>query len=291
MSLVDALYSVGAIRRFLWRRWYPFLTRRLRREDVLFLNYAFVEESPFALPLSADDERNRACIQLYHYVATQIDITGKRVLEISCGHGGGASYLVRTLRPADYVGLDFNPEGIRFCAKRHAPVAGLRFTRGDAEHLPFPDGTFDVVINVEASHCYGDFPRFLNEVARVLRPGGHLLYADFRFADGGDIVKWERSLEAAPLQLGQLIEINAGVLRGMDHNAIRSRELVERHLPRFMHALGRDFAGVPGSRIYQALQHGDLSYRAGYFTKPSAVSTHVEPVVCKPGSGREDPHT
>ena len=287
MSLVDALYSVGAIRRFLWRRWYPFLTQRLRREDVLFLNYAFVEDAPPALPLSADDEPNRACIQLYHHVATQTDIRGKKVLEISCGHGGGASYLVRTLSPADYVGLDFNPEGIRFCQKRHAAVAGLRFIHGDAEHLPFPDGAFDIVINVEASHCYGDFPRFLSEVARVLRPGGHLLYADFRFADGGDIEKWERSLETAPLERGGLNEINAGVLRGMDHNAVRSRGLVERHMPRFLHALGRDFAGVPGSRVYRALQQGLLSYRAGYFTKPVSVGAQTECVTSKVKSGMD----
>ena len=51
---------------------------------------------------------------------------------------------------------------------------------GNAESLPFADESFDAVINVEASHGYPDFPRFLAEVARVLRPGGHFLYADFR---------------------------------------------------------------------------------------------------------------
>lgn len=40
------------------------------------------------------------------------------------------------------------------------------------------DESFDAVINVEAAHGYPDFPRFLAEVAPVLRPGGRFLYAD-----------------------------------------------------------------------------------------------------------------
>ena len=89
-------------------------------------------------------------------------------------------YLTRTFQPKSYTALDLNPAGISFCQQRHR-VDGLTFVQGDAEHLPFEADTFDAVINVEASHCYPDFPRFLAEVARVLRPGGHFLYADFRF--------------------------------------------------------------------------------------------------------------
>lgn len=68
-----------------------------------------------ALPLEASDEPDRFCIQLYHPTATQADLSGKRVLEVGCGHGGGASYLARTLHPASYTGLDVNATGITFC--------------------------------------------------------------------------------------------------------------------------------------------------------------------------------
>ena len=103
------------------------------------------------LPLEESDEPNRYSIQLYHQIATQVDISGKEVLEVSCGHGGGASYLVRTLHPASYTALDFNSSGIAFCQERHK-LPGLKFVQGDAQDLPFPDGSFDAVINVEASH-------------------------------------------------------------------------------------------------------------------------------------------
>jgi ubiquinone/menaquinone biosynthesis C-methylase UbiE len=264
MPLIDSLFAVGGIRKLIWQLWYPYLTRQLRGEEVLFLNYAFETAPPMALPLSAADESNRACILLYHHVATQVDLRGRKVLEVSCGHGGGASYLARTLQPAHYTGMDLNRTGIAFCRQRH-PLETLDFLEGDAQNLMFADHTFDAVINVEASHCYPDFPRFLREVSRVLRRGGHFLYADFRFRDG--LADWELAIAAAPLRLEHSRVINAEVLRGMEVNSARSLALITRHLPKFLHALGRDFAGVTGSRVYNALQDGSLSYRSYCFVK------------------------
>ena len=266
MWLVDRLVSVGPIRKAIWRLWYPFVTRRLRDEGVSFLNYGFEEEPPMNIPLRPEDEPDRACIQLYHHVATQSPLTGKDVLEVSCGHGGGAAYLTRTLSPRSYTGLDLNPAGIRLCQQRHR-MEGLEFTTGDAGNLPFADNTFDAVINVEASHCYPAFARFLSEVARVLRPGGRFLYADFRFADR--IAAWDAALASAPLRMVGSRNINAEVRRGIDRNSARSLELVQRHLPRVLHSLGRQFAGLEGSPIYQRLTDDGLAYRSCCFEKPS----------------------
>jgi ubiquinone/menaquinone biosynthesis C-methylase UbiE len=265
MSLLERLLAIGSIRKAIWRLWYPFLTRRLRGGEVLFLNYAFETDPPVGLRLEPDDEPNRACIQLYHHVASQADLRGKEVLEVSCGHGGGASWLTRTTQPASYTGLDLNPTGIRFCQQRHH-VPGLAFRQGDAQHLPFPDESFDAVINVEASHCYPDFPGFLAEVARVLRAGGHFLYADFRFRDG--LAEWDNAIAAAPFQIAQTQNIRDEVLRGMDRNATRSEALICERLPKFLHPIGRDFAGLPGSRVHDALKCGELSYRSWCFRKP-----------------------
>lgn len=264
MSILERLLSIGPVRKAIWRLWYPFLTRRIRSEEVLFLNYAYETDPPVGLPLLPEDEPNRACIQLYHHVASQVDLRGQEVLEVSCGHGGGASWIARTMQPKSYTGLDLNPTGIRFCQQRHQ-VSGLTFVQGDAQKLPFEDGSLDVVINVEASHCYPDFPGFLDEVARVLRVGGHFLYADFRFRDG--IAEWETAIAAAPLAIMQSRDIREEVLRGMDCNAERSLTLIAQRLPGFLHSLGRDFAGVPGSRVYQALKSGELSYRSWCFRK------------------------
>ena len=122
-------------------------------------------------------------------------------------------------------------------------------------------------------HAYVPLDEALVEIRRVLRPGGYFLYADFRFSDG--LTPWETAMENAPLKLMQSREISAEVLRGMDANSARSVELLDKKLPKFLHSLGRDFAGVKGSRVYNALLDGSLSYRSYCFQKPLQPATSV----------------
>jgi ubiquinone/menaquinone biosynthesis C-methylase UbiE len=256
--------SAPFVQKILREHWYPLITRRLREEDVVFLNWGYEEDPPMGLPLAASDEPNRFWIQLYQRTATQADLGGKQVLEVSCGHGGGASYLARTLRPASYTGLDFNAEGIAFCRKRHN-LPGLDFVHGDAENLPFADESFDAVINVEASHAYPHFPLFLAEVARVLRPGGHFLYADAR--PRKKLSAWEVAMADGSMRFLSERVINAEVLRGREKSAQRSLDLIDRHLPAFLRRFGREFTAVPGTLIYRELQSGKVSYRMYCFAK------------------------
>jgi ubiquinone/menaquinone biosynthesis C-methylase UbiE len=244
--------------------WYPLISRRWEEEDVVFLNWGYEEDPPMGLPLDPSDEPNRYCIQLYHRTATQADISGREVLEVSCGHGGGAAYLVKTLHPAAYTGLDYNPDGVAFAQKRHH-FPGLEFVQGNAESLPFPNESFDAVINVEASHAYPHFERFVPEMVRVLRPGGHFLYADFR--GYLEYNEWDAALAGMPMQMVSKREINAEVLRGLDKNSTRYLELVDRHVPKFLHPFGRLFAGAPGTLPYRQLQRGKASYRMYHFIK------------------------
>ena len=159
---VDRLIYSDFVEKLKTKYGYPLGTRLMGTDAMLFLNYGYEEDPPMALPLAASDEPNRFFIQQYHRTATQADLSGKRVLEVGCGHGGGASYLMRTLHPASYTGLDLNPAAIALCRRTHH-LGGLDFVRGDAENLPFADQFFDAVINVESSHCYPRFPRFLSE--------------------------------------------------------------------------------------------------------------------------------
>jgi len=253
---------------------YRFQTRMVAHDGAVFLNLGYEEDPPMALPLAEADEPNRFPIQLYHRTATQADLSGKRVLEVGCGHGGGASYLMRTLRVASYTGLDLNRAAIAFCRKRH-DLLGVDFVHGDAERLPFPDQSFDAVINVESSGAYPHFSRFLAEVARVLRPGGHFLYTDVRPRDTID--EWEAALAGAPMRMLSREVITAQVLRGMEKNTQRLLDLVDR-LAIFLRRIAREFAGVQGSGFYRALQSGKLSYRMYWFirietSRPGRIAT------------------
>jgi fatty-acid O-methyltransferase len=245
---------------------YPLLTRYSTRfhrdDDVMFLNAGYEEDPPMAIPLAASDEPNRYWIQLYHRTATQVDLSGKRVLEVGCGHGGGASYLMRALHPASYTGLDLNPAGIAFCRKRHH-LPGLEFVQGDAENLPFPDQSLDAVINIESSHCYPRFPRFLAEVARVLRPGGHFLYADLRPLV--HIAEWDAALADAPMRLLSHADIKMQVLRGME-NGTEKNGLPTPRVPAYLRGVAREATAWHASRIYRLVQR-DSAYLMYCFAK------------------------
>lgn len=244
------------------KRSYRTITRRFGVDDVVFLNYGYEEDPPMAIALDAADEPDRFPIQLYHRTATQAnELTGKDVLEVGCGHGGGADYLTRTLRPARYTALDLNPTGIEFCRERHK-LPGLDFVVGDAQNLPFPDHSFDAVVNVESSIHYPDFRLFLAEVARVLRPGGHLLYTDGRFAP--HIADWEAALASAPLQMLSHRDISADIVRGMDRNSQRWEDVLDRHNSKLMRATCQF---VQGSKVYRDMQSGEFSYRMYCFAK------------------------
>ena len=111
----------------------------------------------------------------------------KNVLEIGSGRGGGAMHVLKYLKPETIVGIDISKEAIRLCDSFYK-APGLSFMIGDSENLPFKNNTFDVVINVESSHCYGNIPQFLSEVQRVLNPNGFFLWADFRTRNEMDMV-------------------------------------------------------------------------------------------------------
>ena len=240
-------------------------TRLLGGDDWLFFNYGYEEDPPMRIPLDEADEPHRYFIQLYHRTATQVDLAGKKVLECSCGHGGGASYLVRTAHPASYTGLDLNPAGIEFAKNRHH-LANLEFVQGNAQALPFTDASFDALVNVEASHLYPDVPKFLSEVARVLRPGGHFLYTDFR--PRSEVAEWEAALATSSLRQISMSVIDQNVLRGNEKNAPRKHERISRH---HGSAVSRTFARYASDMtdwaFNGALRGGEYTYRVYLFTK------------------------
>lgn len=239
-------------------------THLLGDDDWLFLNYGYEQDPPMAVPLDSSDEPHRYFIQLYHRTAAQVDLSGKKVLEVSCGHGGGSSYLTRTFKPASYTGLDLNPAGIEFCKKRHH-LPGLEFVHGDAQSLSFPDESFDAVVNVEASHLYPDVPSFFAGVTRVLRPGGHFLYADFRRRSA--VAEWEAQMAATPLRMVSQAVIDADVLRGNEKNRPRKQALIDHHGAAATRGFTRFSSDLTDWAFNGALRNGEFTYRVYCFVK------------------------
>lgn len=102
----------------------------------------------------------------------------RRVLEVGCGMGVGLNLLSRLDEHSSFVGLDLSQEAIGIANARFSRGSSLTFQQGDAEALPFSDGEFDVVFNIESSHNYPNLPKFFAEAVRVLKPGGYFVHAD-----------------------------------------------------------------------------------------------------------------
>ncbi len=102
---------------------------------------------------------------------------GLRVLDVSSGRGTQAVFYA-TEYGVDVTGLDLSEEMVRTATERasETPVSGrVRFDLGDSQKLPYPDATFDVVINECAVGIPDDSQAVLSEMARVVKPGGRVV--------------------------------------------------------------------------------------------------------------------
>lgn len=162
------------------------------------------------------------------------------------------------------TGVDLSPRTVARARRLHGSRPGLDFQRGDAEALPFPDAAFDGVVNIESSHCYGSMPRFLGEVARVLRPGGWFAWADMR--DAGSLPANNAAFAASGLETLEEQDLTGGVLRALAAAEARKADAIARFRP--VAGLMREFAGMEGSMLRRALERRAVVYRARRCRKP-----------------------
>uniref|UniRef100_A0A1I8B6Y4 Methyltransf_11 domain-containing protein n=1 Tax=Meloidogyne hapla TaxID=6305 RepID=A0A1I8B6Y4_MELHA len=211
MSLFIPLQRIFKLIYFLWINLFNYLLLYpllgiLQREkifDIHFLNFGYVEDdeeenkknsqsnSPSKLvqsvgnfPKGVEGDALRAHCLLYEKTLEQCplyeSLNGLQLLEVGCGPGGGLNW-IKVAHPeiGPLYGLD-----------RHPPPSdslplGVNVISGRAEKLPFADCSFDILLNVESSHCYGEGEKaFFHEVSRVLKKGGYLCWTDIRTSKG-----------------------------------------------------------------------------------------------------------
>ena len=101
-------------------------------------------------------------------------LKGKRVLDIAIGTGWSSEQLARA--GAEVSGIDLTPKAIEIAQERFrvraVPAADLRVA--DAQHLPFPDATFDYVLAWGCLMHMPDTEKAISEIYRVLKPGGRV---------------------------------------------------------------------------------------------------------------------
>lgn len=215
------------------------------------------------IPLPPEREPERTSYELYARLIAETPLVGRDVLELGSGRGGGARYLHDTHHPRSLVALDYAEESVRWCRRKFSSP-GLKFVCGDAGNPPFLDASFDVIVAVEVTHCLIDKESFLSSAARVLRPGGRLLIADF-FYHRPDAMhalgKFEAALAASDFTLIANDDWTAAATTAIETDSARRTQVIADHVPSFLQKAALGFASTTESSTYRAMREGRTVYR------------------------------
>ena len=122
------------------------------------------------------DEQTESNAEFWHRFGSRPDVTGKRVLDLGCGHGAMSVELARA--GAEVLGIDLDRDRIAFAqahvASRHPALQDrLRFEAMDLSDLPAAE-TFDLALSKDTFEHVEDMPAMAKAIFRVLKPGGQL---------------------------------------------------------------------------------------------------------------------
>ena len=107
-------------------------------------------------------------------------LPGERVLDVACGSGNTTLAAARRAGAGNVVGIDYVPELLERGRERAAAERlEIEFAEGDAEQLPFEDGSFDVVLSTFGVMFAPDQEQTAAELLRVCRPGGRIGLANW----------------------------------------------------------------------------------------------------------------
>ncbi len=243
-----------------WKFFYELTANRFKKmTSWKFMNYGYANEE------TTSTNYDILCGNLYRNLFDRVKFTQQfDALEVGCGRGGGSELLLQ-YNPNSVTGVDFSKNVIEFCKKNYNDNR-LNFVVGNAECLPFASNSFDVIVNIESSHCYGNRDIFFKEVARILKPSGYFLYADFM----GRIYYPKRpaQLKIHGFEILFEQEITPQVLRSMELSKSFKEALLKKAVIKPFRKAISDFAGLPGSNIYNKFANGDSIYFAMVGTKP-----------------------
>jgi len=254
----------SGIRMRMWRGLYQRMARSQTDPRFRFMNYGFTDETN--LQLSEMDEADRLFIQLYNMNIRDVEIEGKEILEIGSGRGGGASWIARTYNPKSLLAVDYSEEAVRLSQAWFGTQQNLEFKVGNSQDLPLPDQSFDIVYNVESSHCYANIPDFLKEVFRVLRPGGEFCWTDMR--DSRTMEKMHGQFMDAGFDIESRTDVTKNVVDALNLIDEGRREMIRQSAPVSLRKSFETFGGVPGTPVYEALKSGKIHYFRYLLSKP-----------------------
>ena len=237
-------------------------------QEISTFNYGY---APCDDAVAEDWPNEPHQIQLYAEVAKAVQAAARasepaRLLEVCCGRGGGLAYLHATLSPRATIGVDRSLTALRHRRNGNAAIAHLQ---AHALHLPLPEASVDLAVNVEA---LADLPKlpFLAEISRVLAANGifavtdtmphgpeacHLGLIDLGRKSGLEVVSFR--------------DITMNVYEACRNDDQRRSELVNR-LPRYLRPIAREWVSLPGTTRFGQFERKERCYFIAVMMKNTA---------------------
>lgn len=185
-------------------------------ENIDFFNHGY-------LPLVSNKINSKLLFtsyNLYEYMYKKVS-KFDNVLEIGCGRGGGYKVLKNIFPACPYVGIDINASNIEYC--RHVYSNGV-FLQMSAENFSSQiNDTFDVILNIESSHCYDSLDKFFSNVHDSMHENSVFLYADC-FDDF-----WLDQTDKEILKYFDVIE-RTDITKNVYHSCVVTTHMIESYL-------------------------------------------------------------
>lgn len=116
---------------------------------------------------------------IHKRLLTKVELPERaNVLDLGCGTGRLLERLATEFPDLRGTGLDFSPQMLREARQKNSHHPRLIYIEGNAESLPFAEAQFDAIFNTISFLHYSQPQQVLNEVARVLAPGGRFYLVD-----------------------------------------------------------------------------------------------------------------
>ena len=122
-----------------------------------------------------------------------------RVLDLGCGTGWASRRMARVVTGGEVVGVDVADEMLRRAETASTGIGNVRYLWGSAESLSLADNTFSKVLSVESFYYYADQGAALDELRRVMAPGGRLFILINLYKDNHYSLRWVGELKV-PVQ-------------------------------------------------------------------------------------------
>jgi SAM-dependent methyltransferase len=178
---IDVEIDVGLLKSEI-KKTYAAVSREPGKDFIFPTGRAWAEDLDYPSELASVPE---SAVESFAGVANPFSLgrlqPGERVLDLGCGAGTDSLVAAQMVGPDGRVtGIDMTPEMLaRARAAATAMGAGqVEFLESEAERLPFPAGSFDVVISNGVIDLIPDKEAVFSELFRVLRPGGRIQIAD-----------------------------------------------------------------------------------------------------------------